>query len=53
LQMDAKNAEAMYMEGMCFQKKGEKQKGQAICDKAIALDPSLQNLKQQKQMPGF
>lgn len=52
LQIDARNAEAMYMEGMCFQKKGEKQKGQAICDKAIQLDPGLQNLKQQKQLPG-
>lgn len=53
LQIDAKNAEAMYMMGMSFQKKGEKQKGQAICDKAIELDPSLQNLKKQQQMPGF
>ena len=53
LQMNAKNAEAMYMMGMSFQKKGEKEKGQAICDKAIQLDPGLQNLKQQKQMPGF
>ncbi|HWI91153.1 MAG TPA: tetratricopeptide repeat protein [Flavisolibacter sp.] len=53
LQMNAKNAEAMYMMGMSFQKKGEKQKGQAICDKAIELDPSLQNLKKQQQMPGF
>lgn len=52
LQMDAKNAEAMYMMGMSFQKKGEKQKGQAICDKAIEIDPSLQNLKKQQQMPG-
>jgi tetratricopeptide (TPR) repeat protein len=52
LQIDAKNAEAMYMIGMSFQKKGEKQKGQSICDKAIQLDPSLQSLKQEKQMPG-
>jgi tetratricopeptide (TPR) repeat protein len=52
LQIDAKNAEAMYMMGMSFQKKGEKQKGQSICDKAIELDPSLQSLKQEKQMPG-
>lgn len=52
LQIDAKNAEAMYMMGMSFQKKGEKQKGMSICDKAIQLDPSLQNLKQEKQMPG-
>jgi len=52
LQIDAKNAEAMYMMGMSFQKKGEKQKGMAICDKAIQLDPSLQSLKQEKKMPG-
>lgn len=52
LQIDAKNAEAMYMMGMSFQKKGEKQKGMAMCDKAIELDPSLQNLKHEKQLPG-
>ncbi|MGZ4020164.1 MAG: tetratricopeptide repeat protein [Flavisolibacter sp.] len=52
MQIDSKNAEALYMTGMCFQKKGEKQKGMAICDKAIQLDPSLQNLKQEKKMPG-
>lgn len=52
LQIDTKNAEAMYMMGMSFQKKGEKQKGMAICDKAIQLDPSLQSLRQEKKMPG-
>ena len=52
MQIDSKNAEALYMTGMCFQKKGEKQKGMAICDKAIQLDPSLQNLKQEKKIPG-
>lgn len=52
LQINAKNAEAMYMMGMSYQKKGEKQKGIAICDKAIQLDPSLQNLKQEKKLPG-
>ena len=52
LQIDSKNAEAMYMMGMSFQKKGEKQKGMAICDKAIQLDPSLQSLKQEKKLPG-
>jgi len=51
--MNARNAEAMYMMGMCFQKKGEKQKGMALCDKAIQIDPSLQSLKQEKKMPGF
>lgn len=52
LQQDNKNAEALYMIGMCFQKKGQKEKGMALCDKAIQMDPSLQNLKQKKQMPG-
>ncbi len=53
LQINANNAEAMYMMGMTYQKKGEKQKGMSICDKAIQLDPSLQSLKKEKQMPGF
>lgn len=52
LQINGNNAEAMYMMGMSFQKKGEKQKGMAICDKAIQLDPSLQSLKQEKKLPG-
>ena len=52
LQQDSKNAEALYMIGMSFQNKGEKQKGIALCDKAIQMDPSLQGLKQKKQMPG-
>jgi Predicted N-acetylglucosaminyl transferase len=52
LQQDNKNAEALYMIGMCFQKKGQKEKGIALCDKAIQMDPSLQNLKQKKQLPG-
>ena len=54
LQVDKQNAEALYMIGMSFQKKGDKEKGQALCDKAIQLDPNLQGLKQKKQsMPGF
>ena len=52
MQISPNNAEALYMTGMCFQKKGEKQKGKAIWGKAIQLDPSLQNLKQEKKMPG-
>ena len=52
LQADTKNAEALYMIGMCFQNKGQKEKGMALCDKAIQMDPSLQNLKQKKQLPG-
>jgi tetratricopeptide (TPR) repeat protein len=51
LQMDNKDAEALYMIGMSFQGKGEKEKGRSLCDKAIQMDPSLQSLKQKKQLP--
>ena len=50
---DKNNASALYMIGMSYQKKGEKQKGQLLCDKAIELDPSLASLKQKKQMAGL
>lgn len=53
LEYDMKNASALYMIGMCYQKKGEKDKGVALCDKAIEMDPSLANLKQKKQMMGM
>ena len=52
LTIDKKNAEALYMIGMSFQKKGQKEKGMALCDEAIKLDPSLQSLKSEKKM-GF
>jgi tetratricopeptide (TPR) repeat protein len=50
---DKQNASALYMIGMCYQKKGDKDKGQLLCDKAIEMDPSLAALKQKKQMPGL
>lgn len=49
---DKANASALYMIGMSYQKKGEKGKGELLCDKAIEMDPSLAALKQKKQMPG-
>ena len=52
LEYDKGNASALYMIGMSYQKKGEKEKGQHLCDKAIEMDPSLSMLKQKKQMPG-
>jgi tetratricopeptide (TPR) repeat protein len=52
LKIDKQNASALYMIGMSYQKKGEKQKGMALCDKAIEMDPSLAALKQKVQMPG-
>lgn len=53
LQQNNKNAEALYMIGMAYQKKGDAAKGKALCDKAIEMDPSLRSLKQEKKMPGM
>lgn len=56
LEYDKTNATSLYMIGMSFQKKGGKanmDKGIALCDKAIEMDPSLANLKQKKMMAGM
>lgn len=50
---DKENARPLYMIGMCYQKKGDIKKGQAICDKAIEMDPSLKVMRQEKRMPGL
>ena len=47
-----KNASALYMIGMAYQKKGEVEKGRQLCDKAIQMDPSLAKLKEEKKLPG-
>ena len=52
MEMDMKDGKALYQAGLCFQKMGQKDKGQAMCDQAIELDPSLAG-KRQKQMTGF
>lgn len=52
LELDAKDGKALYQAGLCFIKKGDKEKGQQMCDNAIILDPSLANLKRKKEMPG-
>jgi len=51
--LDKSNASALYMIGLSYQKKGDKQKGMALCDKAIEMDPSLAKNKQKVQMPGM
>jgi len=51
LELNPKDASSLYMAGMTFQKKGEKEKGQKICDKAIEIDPSLAKNRQKKEMP--
>jgi len=48
LELDNTNARALYMIGLSYQKMGEKQKGQQLCDRAIQMDPSLQSLRQQQ-----
>lgn len=41
LEIDAKDSKALYQAGLTFQKMGQKDKGQGMCDKAIEMDPSL------------
>ena len=45
LNFDTTNAEALYMTGLSYQKKGDTSRGQQMCDKAIAWDPSLASKK--------
>lgn len=52
MELDAKDGKALYQAGLCFQKKGQKDRGQQMCDKAIEMDPSLSNLRRKKEMPG-
>lgn len=53
LEKDAKDAKALYMAGMCFQKKGDTSRGQAMCDKAIEMDPSLAGKRTKTMSEGF
>jgi tetratricopeptide (TPR) repeat protein len=50
MELDKNDGPALYLAGQCFIKKGEKDRGQAMCDKAIELDPSLSKMKRQKQI---
>lgn len=50
LTINPKDASSLFMAGMSFQKMGQKEKGQAICDKAIEMDPSLAKNRQKKEM---
>ena len=53
LGFDKQNAKALYMIGMAYQKKGDKDKGMQLCDQAIKMDPSLASLRQQKGDKGL
>ncbi len=48
LEMDANDGKALYQAGLCFLKKGQKEKGEAMCDQAIKMDPSLTSLRQKQ-----
>jgi tetratricopeptide (TPR) repeat protein len=53
IEYDAKDAKALYQAGLCFQKKGQKDKGQGMCDKAIEMDPSLASMRQKSMTMGL
>jgi tetratricopeptide (TPR) repeat protein len=53
LEMDKNDGKALYQAGLCFQKKGQTDRGQQMCDKAIELDPSLASLRQKKMSAGM
>ena len=56
LEYDKKDASALYMIGMCYQKKGGKEnmaKGIQLCDIAIGMDPSLTSYRQKTMTAGL
>ncbi|MEN9570205.1 MAG: hypothetical protein RL172_1436 [Bacteroidota bacterium] len=53
MEMDMKDGKALYQAGLCFQKMGEKDKGQAMCDQAIELDPSLAGKRSKSMNTGL
>lgn len=53
LGFDKQNAKALYMIGMSYQKKGDKEKGMQLCDQAIKMDPKLSSLREQKGSRGL
>ncbi len=53
MEMDMKDGRALYQAGLCFQKKGQKERGQQMCDRAIELDPTLNALRQKKMEMGL
>lgn len=48
LELNPKDANSLYMAGIAFQKMGQKDRGIAMCDEAIKLDPALSKNRQKK-----
>lgn len=53
MEIDQNDSKALYQAGLNFQKKGNKDRGQQMCDKAIEMDPSLASLRREKKIPGM
>jgi len=53
LELDSNDGKALYQAGLCFQRKGEKNRGQQMCDNAIVMDPSLSSLRTKKEITGL
>lgn len=50
LESDQNDGKALYQAGLNFIKKGQKDRGESMCDKAISLDPSLAKLRKEVKM---
>jgi Tfp pilus assembly protein PilF len=50
LELDAKDGKALYQAGLNFQKSGQKERGQKMCDMAIEMDSSLAGLRRKKEI---
>ncbi len=51
MELDVKDAKALYQAGLCFQKKGDRERGTKMCDRAIEMDPSLKGMKTKIETP--
>ncbi|MES2431273.1 MAG: tetratricopeptide repeat protein [Bacteroidota bacterium] len=51
--LDEKDGKALWQAGLCFQKKGQTDRGQQMCDRAIELDPSLAGMRQKSMSAGL
>ncbi len=53
MELDMNDGKALYQAGLCFQKKGQTEKGKQMCDRAIEMNPSLAGLRQKRMNPGM
>jgi tetratricopeptide (TPR) repeat protein len=53
MEINRDDSRALYQAGLNFIKKGNKDKGQQMCDRAINMNPALASLRQEKKMPGM